>query len=62
MEHTVELDEVITDRAGRYRFTGLAPGGYRLELLLTKKGGHAFAGSPFEVFAAETTVFDLTFR
>lgn len=51
--------EVITDRAGRYRFPGVPPGGAWLQVMLHQEHPLNRAAEPFEVAPGAALTFDL---
>jgi hypothetical protein len=58
---TGSVVEVLTDRAGRFRFPGVAPGGAALEVLFEEEIARKRAAAPFEVEPGKTYVVPLTF-
>ena len=51
--------EVITDRAGRFRFAGVPPGGAWLQLMLYEENPRVHGFEPFEVSPGAALTFDL---
>lgn len=53
------VTEVITDREGRYRFTGVPIGGAWLQVMLLARHSSGRAVEPFDVTAGATLTHDL---
>jgi protocatechuate 3,4-dioxygenase beta subunit len=59
IKHSANVVEVITDKLGRYRFSGATPGGASLQFMLDDESPRGRTVDPFEVEAGKALTFDL---